>query len=116
MLGISTGALFLYRIIHAWFKGVQRDRIRFQLFAVKDRLYLAAANGLVPVESKAFQMARYIINCLIVENKIQAALEIFARHFDGASKDAESIFEGLSFEGRKEATQIFGVVFDGYDD
>ena len=47
------------------FEEEQRRKVRFSFFALRDRLYHAAASGLIPTSSQEFKSIRNIINSII---------------------------------------------------
>jgi hypothetical protein len=61
-------ASYLLALAVRYRRVAHRDAIRFRLFAARDRLYLAAADGLVPVEGELFQQLRFVINFVIRES------------------------------------------------
>lgn len=97
-------------------KDIMRDRVRFMLFAARDRLYVAAARGTIPVESRAFQEIRSALNHLIRGNKsfgfvaLMSCLKMSRTDTEGDFGKAFFLYE-LTPEGVDEATEI--LVFTG---
>lgn len=87
-------------------RSVERDRLRFRLFAARQRLFLAARRGLVPVASPAFQGLRAFINVTLRENDVVGA-EAYVRLFHPKPGRSNGLlFEGLSEGGVAELNDI----------
>jgi len=66
MTALIQATLFMFASYGLWAaiamrRGAHRDALRYRFYAARDRLYLAGADGLLPVESKEFKDARALI-------------------------------------------------------
>lgn len=60
-------ACYLLSVAQDYRRAIARDAIRYRLFAARDKLYLAAADGRLPVDGEMFQGLRDAINFMIRE-------------------------------------------------
>lgn len=111
VMGLATASLSLHYALR--FRAeAKRDAIRFRFFAARDRLYMAAANGLIPVESEAFIGLRDALNDTLRDDALMGATE-FAWFFltpdgdnEATKRHRETILGPLSEQGRAEFRDI----------
>jgi hypothetical protein len=88
---------------------LRRDRVRFRFFAARDRLYLLAARGVIPVGSKPYVELMKVINLIVHHNEIvgaQVFLQVLESLKDGTpSKDRHGI-NSLPPAARTEAQAL----------
>jgi hypothetical protein len=60
-------ACYLLTVAIRYKRALAREVVRYRLFDARDKLYLAVADGLLPVESSLFQDTRRLINFLVRE-------------------------------------------------
>lgn len=70
-------SFYILAVSSAAYRATKRDGFRFRLFAARDKLYIAAINGLLPVDSEAFVRLRDTINFFIRESNRAGAIEFF---------------------------------------
>ena len=88
--GLLLAALFLLNRAQRAKRELQRDELRFRLFAARDALYAAVARGEVPVDGRDFTRLRDVINGVLVMNReLDLSLVLHAFNKAGGSKPDE---------------------------
>ena len=89
--------------------GLRRTKAKFELYAARDQLYLAASDGLIPVDSKMFKMLRNGI-VQVTRYADQLGVPNYVRMRGRASEQEMSRFMdrlmALSPAGRVECARI----------
>jgi len=116
LIALTTACAILPGVVR-FRKSVRQSQARFRLYGARDRLYLAAANGLIPVDSEAFRVVSNGIVALIREAD-SLGIGLYERmHYpaglnvEGNGKLFGSLLMPLSRQGRQEC---IGVVIESY--
>ena len=78
---------------------IRREDLRFRLFAARDRLYLVAAHGTIPVGSHAFRGLRDVISHLIRESNV-VGVPLFLQLTSDTNDGPATFLDELSAEGK----------------
>lgn len=107
---LLAGALplfcYLLTVAVRQYRSIKRDAILFRLFAARDKLYLAASDGLIDARSDAFRQMRDSINFLICRSDEAGAIQFFVTVATRKQEPLDSLVERLPQKARAPYVDI----------